>query len=480
MSFEYSQELTSDYEKLLKIDNGCDVIIYTGEGENVEEIRAHSLILCIRSKYFHAAFSNEWADKKDGNFILKKSNISPQIFKIILRFIYCGKIDLTNLQGPELLDLLIAVDELSIQTLIPCIQEYLINYQYDFLKQNPIEILEIVYQINQCDTFSGLWDFFLTTICENPEILFNSDNLFKLRAPLLELLLKRDDLLLDEIEIWDSLIKWCLAQHPSIQQDVLKWNKEEITIIKNTFQNFIPLIRFYHISSDDLHSKVYPFKALLPEDLINNILKFHKPTSKKLNMDIQPPRNPKYDTLIIKPRHFTIFSNWIKEKETDSHYHYYNLRDNPYHFNLIYRASRDGKTPKAFHKKCDYKGSTIVIIKVEGSEQIIGGYNPFNWNSSNSYITTTDSFMFSFTDRKNIKTGKVGYSNGTCSIGCYLTHGPIFGGDFFCHTDGTIWYFNNCFNSYPDIDIPIGNILVDDYEVFQVVPKRNLNNEESP
>ncbi|CAB4377889.1 unnamed protein product [Rhizophagus irregularis] len=132
--------------------------------------------------------------------------------------------------------------------------------------------------------------------------------------------------------------------------------------------------------------------------------------SKKLNMDIQLPRNPKYDTLIIKPRHFTIFSNWIKEKGTDSHNHYHNLRDNPYYFNLIYRASRDG------------------------------------------------------------------YSNGTCSIGCYLTHGPIFGGDFFCHNDGTIWYFNNCFNSYPDIDIPIGSIIVDDYEVFQVVSKRNLNN----
>ena len=40
------------------------------------------------------------------------------------------------------------MDELSIQTLIPCIQEYLINNQYEFLQQNPIEILETIYQIN--------------------------------------------------------------------------------------------------------------------------------------------------------------------------------------------------------------------------------------------------------------------------------------------------------------------------------------------
>ena len=85
MTFEYSQEIINDYEKLLEIDKGHDVIIYAGEDENAKEIFAHSLILCVRSKYFHAAFSNEWANKKDGKFILKKPNISPQVFEIILR-----------------------------------------------------------------------------------------------------------------------------------------------------------------------------------------------------------------------------------------------------------------------------------------------------------------------------------------------------------------------------------------------------------
>ena len=79
MSFEYSQELIDDYEKLLEIDKGHDVIIYAGEDENVKEIRAHSLILCARFQYFRAT------NKKDGKFIFKQPNISPQIFEIILR-----------------------------------------------------------------------------------------------------------------------------------------------------------------------------------------------------------------------------------------------------------------------------------------------------------------------------------------------------------------------------------------------------------
>ena len=76
MSPKFWEELSNDYEKLFKTEIGYDVIIYAGEEPNVKEIHAHSNILSIRSKYFRAAFSNEWAEKKDGGFILRKSNIS--------------------------------------------------------------------------------------------------------------------------------------------------------------------------------------------------------------------------------------------------------------------------------------------------------------------------------------------------------------------------------------------------------------------
>ena len=85
MSSKFWAELSSDYEKLFETETGYDVIIYAGEEPNVKEIHAHSNILSIRSQYFRAAFSNEWAEKKDGRFIFKKSNISPNLFNIILR-----------------------------------------------------------------------------------------------------------------------------------------------------------------------------------------------------------------------------------------------------------------------------------------------------------------------------------------------------------------------------------------------------------
>src|SRR6266511_2322029 len=250
MSYEHLQETVNDYDRLFETGEGYDVIIYAGQNENVKEICAHSIILCTRSQYFRSAFSKEQAEKKDGKFIFKKPDISPLLFKIAIRYIYCGKIDLTKLKCSDILKLLLEFDE--------------------------------------------LWNFCLEKICQEPEMLFNSDKFISLKAPIVELFLKRDDLCLDEIIIWDSLIKWSLAQNPTISQDVTKWNKEEFIIMERTLDRFIPLIRFYRITPENFIDKVYPFKELLPKDLVKNIFTFHMIPDRELNVNTLPPRFPKY------------------------------------------------------------------------------------------------------------------------------------------------------------------------------------------
>ena len=71
-----------------------------------------------------------------------------------------------------------------------------------------------------------------------------------MKAPLLEVLLKRDDLDVDEIDIWESLLKWCLAQQ-DMKDDPTKWNHEDITKIERSLRRFVPLIRFYDIEPTD-------------------------------------------------------------------------------------------------------------------------------------------------------------------------------------------------------------------------------------
>ncbi|RIA84306.1 hypothetical protein C1645_879997 [Glomus cerebriforme] len=463
MSSKFLTDLSSDYEKLFEIELGYDVIIYAGEQQNVKEIHAHSNILCIRSKYFHTAFSNEWAEKRDGKFILRKPNITPKLFNIILRFIYCGDIELKNLQGSEVLKLLIAVDELNIQSLISHIQEFLIKHKTEFLHQNPTDILEIIYQH---ETFTDLWEFCLENICKEPKILFHSDKFINLKAPLLELLLKRDDLNMNEIEIWESLLKWCFAQQ-NINNDPTKWSGEDITKIERSLYRFIPLIRFYDIKPTDFFYKVYHYKNILPQDLIHDLLEFHIVPNMKPKAKLLPSRKPnlnfQLDSILIESSHIPLFASWIDKKDSS----YYSRKDIPYDFKLIYRSGRDEFNATSFHEKCDNKGATIWVAKIRGTNQVIGGYNPLDWNGNGSKITA-DSFLFNFTDGKIISTAKLGYVNDrNNALFCLNNQGPSMG-DLYC-PNKTDWVYDQG-NIYPSIGIP-SKFTIETCEVFQVVKK---------
>ncbi|GBB93006.1 hypothetical protein RclHR1_00210002 [Rhizophagus clarus] len=457
MSFEYPQEISNDYEKLLEAEKGHDVIIYAGENENLREIYAHSLILCARSQYFFAALYNDWVEKKDGIYIFKKPNISPQLFEIILRFIYCGKVDLTNLQGSETLKLLIAVDEFNIQTLVTCVQKHLISDR-EFLQENFMEVLQMVY----CnELFTDLLNYCLEEI----DMIFNSDKFITLEAHLLEFILKRDDLNLDEIEIWDGLIKWGLAQEQELDKDVSKWNKDDINIFKEILHKFIPLIRFHGISSKDYLDKVMPYKAVLSKELQDDVLKFYLVPKHKPTYNLLPRRF--IDSTLVNREHIELFTNWIDKKGNDTKY-----KKAFYKFNLLYRASRDGNTATEFHTKCDNKGATIAIVKIKNSEQIVGGYNPLHWDLSYRYKSTNESFIFSFTNKNDLQTAKMVYSSGDQhSIYCGPIHGPSFGSGLYVNYNNNpnVWCSTHT-SCYSSINLP-KSMSVDNYEVFQVIRK---------
>ena len=118
----------------------------------------------------------------------------------------------------------------------------------------------------------------------------------------------------NEITIWEKLLKWICEQQPHIQQNINKWNKNDFTVMERRLSRFIPLIRFYYISSEDFLLKIHPFKEILPNDLINNIFAYHTLPNNKLNIERQPFRFA-YSN-IINSHHLSIFANWINKKET--------------------------------------------------------------------------------------------------------------------------------------------------------------------
>src|SRR6266498_1193913 len=315
---------------------------------------------------------------------------------------YRGSVDLTKLQSREILNLLLSSDEFEFRPLVTHIQETLIKNHEDFIIKNILEIVELIYQKK---FLNKLWDFCIQEICYKPDRLFESTK-FPLNPAILEMILKQYDFYVDnEIIIWEKLLEWTCEQQPIVQQDVNKWNKNDFTVMERRLRRFIPLVGFYYISSEDFLLKICPFKELLPNDLVTNIFAYHMVPNNKPNINMQLPRCP-YST-IIKSQHLNIFANWIEKKKFSD---YNKIERIPYRyiFKLLYRASKDGNTVAAFHEKCDNKGATIVIAKVTNSEQIIGGYNPLKWDLSKSWKSTNDSFIFSFTNRTDLQSAKVG------------------------------------------------------------------------
>jgi hypothetical protein len=83
-SFFYSN-LSKDLSLILNDADDYNVIIKVGEDENIKEFRAHSVILRARSPYFKSALSSNWITKKNDMIMFNKTNVTPNVFDLILK-----------------------------------------------------------------------------------------------------------------------------------------------------------------------------------------------------------------------------------------------------------------------------------------------------------------------------------------------------------------------------------------------------------
>ena len=63
-------------------------------------------------------------------------------------------------------------------------------------------------------------------------------------------------------------------------------------------------------------------------------------------------------------------------------------------FNLIFKKSRDGDSFQDFHKFCDNKGKTVLLIETKEGRKF-GGFTNNSWNSSGNWQTDYNDFVFS-------------------------------------------------------------------------------------
>ncbi|UZO18477.1 uncharacterized protein OCT59_009790 [Rhizophagus irregularis] len=395
MIAQFFSKLSQNYIELLKDDEYYDVTIEVGEDPNVKIFRAHMNILCYRSPYLRQALAS---NKKNNDNILshiKLPNTSPEIFQIILEYIYGGILSLDEKDTSDFLKVLATADKLSLQELVDYLQGYLIE---------------------------------------------NSD-----------------DLQMKEIEVWEYVLKWGLAQNPTLIPDLKTWSDDDFKTMKNTLQHCLPFVRFYCLSPKEFSQKVRPYQKLLNQQLYEDMLLFYLDPDSVSSHNIQLPRKIKINknieevicSQIVNSGIISTISRWIDKIAINNNN--FNESYLPYKFELLLR----GRT-----------------------EEIIGGYNPSIWESCANWVwgKAEERFIFSFKNKNNFKDAilsKIIYSKFALCFG--PTAGPHFGGDInICASNVLADYnFTEYFKGHYEKNIrdSEGKFTIEDYEVFKITKK---------
>ncbi|CAG8539459.1 36233_t:CDS:2 [Gigaspora margarita] len=239
--------------------------------------------------------------------VLNKPNINALVFEIILKYLYCGIVDFQGQKNEIILELLVAADEFGIQRLINSVQEFLIQNCYKFLRSDPIKILDLVICHN---AFVNLKKVFLETLTKNC----------------------KDFLRKDPIKILNFII-----YHDAFD--------EFRKTLEKTLRELIQLVRFHQINGEEFMFEIWPYRHLLSDNLIEDIL------------------------------------NYNKEVLDDK-----SLKEIRYNFNLLFRSSRDGRVTN-----CNY----AVYCNNDYGPNFGGGHDLYAPNNSKHWYCSSSSNILS-------------------------------------------------------------------------------------
>ncbi|RHZ86006.1 hypothetical protein Glove_57g9 [Diversispora epigaea] len=141
--------------------------------------------------------------------------------------------------------------------------------------------------------------------------------------------------------------------------------------------------------------------------------------------------------------------------------------------------------PKTFWDICNGHASTVVIMEVKGTNEILGGYNPLIWDANiagynNRLEKTDDSFIFSLKNGniQNSILSRVKFSDKAILNICknyQHNNDPRFGYDLYMHSPSSNFTLDNnsVYNNNGHYEKPIrtttDNFPIVDYEVFKII-----------
>uniref|UniRef100_F1KWU4 BTB/POZ domain-containing protein 9 n=1 Tax=Ascaris suum TaxID=6253 RepID=F1KWU4_ASCSU len=208
---------------------------------------AHRVILAARSEYFRALLFNGMRETRDSEVELVDTPVNG--FKMLLKYIYTGKLSLSSLKEELVLDILGLAHKYGFSELELSISEYLkavLN----------VRNMCTVYDAAHLYSLRSLSDVCLNFADKHASEVLSTQGFLQLSASAVELMIQRDSLCAPEIDIFRAVREW-VRQHP---QQV-----EEADMILAKLR--LPLMKL-----DDLLNVVRP-SGLLSSDAILDAIK---------------------------------------------------------------------------------------------------------------------------------------------------------------------------------------------------------------
>ncbi|RHZ58626.1 hypothetical protein Glove_372g113 [Diversispora epigaea] len=356
MSFKFFGKLSQDFSELLGDKKEYNVVIEVDKEKNKKSFTSHSIVLRYRSTYFTKELENPATNENNFKIIIKP-NISAQIFEIILKYIYGGIVTIENLETKIIYELMIVANELEFEELSEKLESYLVKSKASWLRTHFSRVYHSIFDSNKYNEFKGLNQFYNDIITKHPNLIFESEDFTSLQEAALISILEKDNLQLEEIKIWDYVIKWGIAQNSTLPRNLEEWSEENFKTLKTTLQQFLPLIRYFYISEKDIWEKLKPYRNILGIQLWDDLFQHRIFPNQPVKSLVLPARiisNPELISTIINDEHVAEISTWIDRKST-----IYSLANVPYKLQLILRGSKDGFQPKTFWNMCNGHAGTI-------------------------------------------------------------------------------------------------------------------------
>ena len=142
---------------------------------------------------------------------------------------------------------------------------------------------------------------------------------------------------------------------------------------------------------------------------------------------------------------------------------------------LIFKKSREGDTADDFHKYCDNREKTLILIETKEGRKF-GGFTYSEWNHSNQWKNNKNDLVFSLDLNKKYK------NEGNSSTLGDKNNGPIFGWCLLSKdVDIVLWKSLNtgfsgnseCFRTNYELNNNNKNFETKELEVYQANPTEN-------